>query len=81
MKGTLKEEFAKKEKNISDLINGNFEITMRKTRKSHNEIKDLRKEINEFKESLEFTEKTTGKTRPFIKFTILKSILILSMIN
>ena len=56
MKETLKEEFAKKEKNISDLINGNFEITMRKIRKSHNEIKDLRKEINEFKESLEFTE-------------------------
>ena len=56
MKGTLKEEFAKKEKNISDLINGNFEITMREIRKSHNEIKDLRKEINEFKESLEFTE-------------------------
>ena len=56
IKEILKEEFAKQEKNISNLINGNFEITMKEIRKSQDEIKDLRKEITEFKESLEFTE-------------------------
>ena len=55
-KEILKEEFAKQEKNLSNLINGNFEITIKEIRKSQDEIKDLRKEINEFKESLEFTE-------------------------
>ena len=56
IKEILKEEFAKQEKNISNLINENFEITMKEIRKSQDEIKDLRKEITEFKESLEFTE-------------------------
>ena len=56
IKEILKEEFAKQEKNISNLINGNFEITMKEIRKSQDEIKDLRKEITEFKESLEFIE-------------------------
>ena len=56
IKETLKEGFAKQEKNISNLINGNFEITMKEIRKSQGEIKDLRKEITEFKESLQFTE-------------------------
>ena len=54
IKEILKKEFAKQEKNISNLINGNFEITMKEIRKSQDEIKDLRKEITEFKESLEF---------------------------
>ena len=44
-----------KKKNISNLINGNFEI-MKEIRKSQDEIKDLRKKINEFKESSEFAE-------------------------
>ena len=56
IKEILKEEFAKQEKNISSLINGSFEVTMKEIRKSQDEIKDLRKEITEFKESLEFTE-------------------------
>ena len=56
IKKILKKEFAKQEKNISNLINGNFEITMKEIKKSQDEIKDLRKEITEFKESLEFTE-------------------------
>ena len=51
----LKEEFAKQENNFSNLINGNFEIIMKEI-KSQDEIKDLRKEITEFKESLEFIE-------------------------
>ena len=38
------------------MINGIFETTMKEIGKSLDEIKDLRKEINEFKESLEFTE-------------------------
>ena len=52
IKETIKEEFDKQEKNISNLIN----VTMKEIRKSQDEIKDLRKGINEFKESLEFTE-------------------------
>ena len=56
IKEILKEKFAKQEKNISNLINGNFEITMKEIRKYQDEIKDLRGKINEFKESLEFTE-------------------------
>ena len=54
IKEILKEEFAKQEN--GNLINGNFEITMKEIRKSQDKIKELRKEINEFKESLEFTE-------------------------
>ena len=34
VKEILKERFAKQEKNISNLINGNFEITMKEIRKS-----------------------------------------------
>ena len=56
IKEILKEEFAKQEKNISNLINGNFEITIKEIRTSQDEIKDLRNEITEFKESLEITD-------------------------
>ena len=52
IKEILKEESAKQEKNISDLINGSFEITMKEIRKSQDEIKDLGKEITEFKERI-----------------------------
>ena len=43
IKEILKEEFAKQEKNISNLINENFEVTVKEIRKSQEEIKDLRK--------------------------------------
>ena len=56
IKEILKEESAKQGKNISNLFNGSFEITMNEIRKSQEEIKDLRKEITEFKESLENTD-------------------------
>ena len=52
----LKSGFDKQQENISKLINGNFEITLNEIRKSHNEIKDLIKEIGKFKVSLEFKE-------------------------
>ena len=52
----LKSGFAKQQKKISKLINGNFEITLKEIRKPHNEIKDLRKEIGKFKVSSEFKE-------------------------
>ena len=52
LKEILKEEFPKEEKNISNLINGNFRITMKDIRK----CQDLRKKITEFKANLEFTE-------------------------
>ena len=88
IKKILKKEFAKQEKNISNLINRNFEITMKEIKKSQDEIKDLRKEITEFKESLEFTEnelhgkikklqeKHESIKKPLTKSTILKWILI-----
>ena len=58
IKEILKEQFAKQEKNISNLINWKFEITMKEIRKSRDQdkINDLRKEVTEFKERLEFTE-------------------------
>ena len=52
----LKSRFAKQQENISELINGNSEITLKEIRKPQQEIKDLRKEISEFKVSLEFTK-------------------------
>ena len=41
---------------MSKLINGSFEISLKEVRKPQDEIKDQRKEISEFKVSLEFTE-------------------------
>ena len=43
IKEILKEEFAKQEKNISNLINGNFEITMKEIRKSQDKIKQKKR--------------------------------------
>ena len=43
IKEILKEEFAKQEKNISNLINGNFEITMKEIRKSQDKIKEKKR--------------------------------------
>ena len=39
----LKEEFAEQEENISNLVNGNFEIIMKERGKSQDKIKYLRK--------------------------------------
>ena len=52
----MKSGFAKQQENRSKLINGNFKITLKEIRKTQNEIKNLRKEISEFKGNLEFTE-------------------------
>ena len=49
IKNILAEEFQKQEKNIINIISGNFEITMK-------EIKDLKAEVSDIKGSLEFTE-------------------------
>ena len=90
IKEILKEEFAKQEKNISDLINGSFEITMKEIRKSQDEIKDLRKEITEFKQFTEnevhgkikkLEEKHESIKKALMKSAILEWILILSMIH
>ena len=43
IKEMLKEEFAEQEENISNLVNGNFEIIMKKRGKSQDKIKYLRK--------------------------------------
>ena len=48
------EEFQKQEKNIVNIISGNFEITMK-------EIKDLKAEVSDLKGSLEFTENVIEK--------------------
>ena len=52
----FKEEFENQEKNIENLISANFKITMEKTKKSQDEIKNLGKEIYDLRSSLEFTE-------------------------
>ena len=56
IKEVLNEEFTKQEVKITNLINSNFQTTMAKIKKSQYDIKDLKKEINDFKTSLEFTE-------------------------
>ena len=45
IKSIFAEEFQKQEKNIVNIISGNFEITMK-------EIKDLKAEVSDLKESL-----------------------------
>ena len=49
MKEIFKEEFEKKQKNLLNLISGNFDITM-------TEIKKIQSDINELKASLKHTE-------------------------
>ena len=49
MKEIFKEEFEKKQKNLLNLISGNFDITM-------TEIKKIQSDINELKVSLKHTE-------------------------
>ena len=54
MKEIFQEEFKKKERNILNIISGNFEIAM-------NEIKNLNQEISELKSRLDFTEDVLEK--------------------
>ena len=54
MKEIFQEDFKKEERNILNIISGNFEITM-------NEIKNLKQEISELKSSLDFTEEVLEK--------------------
>ena len=54
IKNIFAEEFQKQKKNVINIINGNFEITMK-------EIKDLKAEVNDLKDSLEFTEHVIEK--------------------
>ena len=49
MKEIFKEEFETQQKNLLNLISGNFDITM-------TEIKKVQSDINELKASLEHTE-------------------------
>ena len=48
MKKIFKEEFEKQQKNLLNLISGNFDITM-------TEIKKVQNDVNELKASLEHT--------------------------
>ena len=54
IKNIFAEEFQKQEKNIINIISGNFEITMK-------EINDLKAEVSDLKDSLEFTENVIEK--------------------
>ena len=54
IKNIFAEEFQKQEKNIISIISGNFEITMK-------EINDLKAEVSDLKDSLEFTENVIEK--------------------
>ena len=54
MKEIFQEEFKKQERNILNIISGNFEITM-------NKIKNLKQEISELKSSLDFPEEVLEK--------------------
>ena len=67
IKEILNEEFMKQEGNITKLINGNFQTTMAELKKSQDDIKDLKNEINDFKASLQFTENELKKKIVFRK--------------
>ena len=54
LKSIFAEEFQKQEKNIVNIISGNFEITIK-------EIKDLKAKVSDLKNSLEFTENVIEK--------------------
>ena len=54
MKEIFQEEFKKQERNILNIISGNFEITM-------NEINNLKQEISKLKSSLDFTQDVLEK--------------------
>ena len=54
IKNIFAEEFQKQEKNLFNIISGNFEITMK-------EIKDLKAELSDFTDSLKFTENVIEK--------------------
>ena len=54
IKSVFAEAFQKQEKNIVNIISGNFEITVKET-------KDLKAEVSDLKDSLEFTENVTEK--------------------
>ena len=56
IKEILNKEFTKQEKNITKLINGNFQTTMAELKESQDDFKELRNELNDFKTSLQFTE-------------------------
>ena len=53
-KEIFQKEFKKQERNILNIISGNFEITM-------NEIKNLKQRFSELKSSLDFTEDVLEK--------------------
>ena len=54
VKEIFQEEFKEQERNIRNIISGNFKINM-------NEIKNLKQEISELKSSLDFTENILEK--------------------
>ena len=54
IKKIFAKELQKQEKNITNIICGNFEITMK-------EIKDLKAEVSDLKDCLEFTENVIEK--------------------
>ena len=54
IKSIFAEEFQKQEKNIVNIVIGNFEITMK-------EIKNSKAEVSDLKGSLEFTENVIEK--------------------
>ena len=62
IKEIFNEEFTKQDENITKLINGNFQTTMAELKKSQDDIKELKNEINDFKASLRFTENELKET-------------------
>ena len=54
IKNIFAEEFQKEERNIFNIVSGNFEITMQ-------EIKDFKAEVSDFTDSFKFTENVREK--------------------
>ena len=67
-------EFKNQEENITNLISGNFKLTMQEIRRLENEVKDLRK-------SLEFTQSNLEEKADYVEKRMEKLDSVMNFMN
>ena len=67
-------EFKNQEENITNLISGNFKLTMQEIRRLENEVKDLRK-------SLEFTQSNLEEKVDYVEKSMEKLDSVMNFMN
>ena len=67
-------EFKNQEENITNLISGNFKLTMQEIRRLENEVKDLRK-------SLEFTQSNLEEKVDYVEKRMEKLDSVMNFMN